>query len=88
MEKPLTHTMIECLQALGTAGEFVRYQSGYWAPRSVARHRHNGLPQWSFGSSTIYAVEARGYAAFTEWQDGRNGRFPIAVRPCPSAQKA
>lgn len=88
MGKPLTHTMIECLQELEEAGEFVRYQGGYWAPRSVARQSHNGLPVWSFGSSTVNAVEARGYVAFTEWREGRNGRFPIAVRPCPIAQKA
>lgn len=78
--KPLTATMVACIDDMREAGgEFVRYQGGYWAARNGPR-ACDGIPRPNYGSSTVQAIIDRGEATYTEWRDGRNGRFPIAIK--------
>lgn len=76
VRRPLPHLtapMQRALAAMRQHGALHRYPGGFWA-----------RPDWdwrgeSFGTSTIEAVVTRGHAAYTEWKDGRHGRFPITV---------
>lgn len=78
--KALTATMVACLDdARAAGGELVRYRGGFWAARNAPRC-HDGLPRPYWGTSTVEAIVARGEAAYTEWRDGRSGRFPVAMR--------
>lgn len=73
-----TATMIEAVRRARIHGdELVRHQGGYWAPRGT--HPLTS-PYRSFGDGTINGLVDRGFAEFIEWQEGRNGRFPIAMR--------
>jgi len=69
--------MVECIDmARDAGGEIVRFQGGYWAPRGD--HPRNRAP--SHGDRTVTAIVSRGWAEFTEYRDGRRGRFPIAMK--------
>jgi hypothetical protein len=35
---------------------------------------------YSFGTSTVEALVSRGIAEYSEWKDGRSGRFPIKAK--------
>lgn len=59
-------------------GSLERFPGGYWC--------EPGRSQWdayrvtsTFSTKTIEALVARGVAEYTQWKDGRNGRFPIKV---------
>lgn len=60
-------------------GVLARFPGGFW--------RESTWSQWStaqayhhhFGTPTIEALVKRGAAEYTEWQEGRNGRFPVKV---------
>jgi hypothetical protein len=85
--KPLSATMVFCVDDTHEAGgELVRYQGGYWAARN-ARRGHNGIPFPYHGSSTVQALVDRNVAEYSEYRDGRNGRFPIAMRLLPEEAK-
>ena len=53
-------------------GVLVRYPGGYWADTNW--HMWHG-PCW--GTPTIEGIVKRGFAKYTVWKDGRNGKFPI-----------
>lgn len=60
-------------QAIGTmkihGGSIDRHPGGFW--------RCEPLGGYSFGTSTIEGLVKRGIAEYTQWQEGRSGRFPI-----------
>lgn len=86
MTKPLSATMVACLDdALEAGGELVRYQGGYWAARNAPR-AHDGIPRPYHGTKTVQALVDRRAAEYSEWRDGRNGQFPIAMRVLPTKQ--
>lgn len=55
-------------------GSLRRYQGGYWA---IEHWRWHEWP-W-FGTSTVEALVSRGVMSYSEWVEGRNGRFPVAA---------
>lgn len=67
------HKAIACAREHG--GELVRYLGGRWTWRDDP-----SSPWSSFGTPTINALVARGVAEFSEWKEGRSGRFPITMR--------
>jgi hypothetical protein len=80
--KPLSATMAEALgETVRLGGELIRLQGGYWTYPNCPRS--NGFPDWYAGASTIQALVDRGEMEFTEWRDGRHGRFPIRVKATP-----
>jgi hypothetical protein len=62
------------LYAMSNGGKLRRYRGGFWAFESW----HEGQYPW-FDGSTVEALVSRGLMAHTEWREGRNGNFPIAV---------
>jgi hypothetical protein len=60
--------------ALVNGGKLCRYRGGFWAMENW----RNGQHPW-FGTSTVKALVSRGLMSYTEWQEGRHGRFPIAA---------
>jgi hypothetical protein len=62
------------LYAMVNGGKLCRYRGGFWAMENWREGQH----PW-FGTSTVKALVSRGLMSYTEWQEGRNGRFPIAV---------
>jgi hypothetical protein len=62
------------LYAMVNGGKLCRYRGGFWAMENWREGQH----PW-FGTSTVKALVSRGLMSYTEWQEGRNGRFPIAA---------
>lgn len=77
MTTKLSATMEECLRYIGDegGGAIERYQGGCWASPG-GPHPYN-KPRTSWEPSTIKALVTRGRLEFTEWKEGRGGRFPI-----------
>lgn len=48
----------------------IRLPGGFWKAPEHER---------TFPTVTVQGLVSRGLAEYTEWKDGRNGRFPIAV---------
>ena len=60
--------------AIKNGGSLRRYQGGYWAMEHWRSH------EWPwFGTSTVEALVSRGVMSYSEWMEGRNGRFPVAA---------
>lgn len=84
MNKPLTATMVACIDdTLEAGGELVRFQGGFWATPgahpTVDRRIYYGTP-------TANAIVARGYAEYTEHRErATGGSFPIRMRLIPEA---
>lgn len=80
-QKPLSATMAVTLAEITLrGGKIVRHQGGYWTepgatPRAVIGHPFD----WWAGTRTIEALVRRGELEYTEWKDGRGGRFPVAA---------
>lgn len=71
----LSKTMQQAmLYAMVNGGKLRRYRGGFWA---MENWRHGQFP-W-FGTSTVEALVSRGLMSYSEWRDGRKGRFPVAV---------
>jgi hypothetical protein len=49
----------------------VRFPGGFWEIMGNAP---------SFGTKTVQALVDRGIAKYTDWKDGRNGKFPVEAR--------
>ena len=60
-------------------GKLVRYVGGYWAPENSPLRSHDGHPVDYVGTSTIEALVKRGELTYSDWKEGRGGKFPIAV---------
>ena len=71
--------------ALVNSGKLRRYRGGFWAMENW----RNGQRPW-FGTSTVKALVSCGLMSYTQWHEGRNGRFPIAavVAQPPTEQTA
>lgn len=54
---------------------FWRHPGGFWGSEKF--YEHYGV--W-FGTSTIRALTERGVAEYSEWKEGRDGRFPIQAK--------
>lgn len=68
---PLSPTMLECLKSCRDwGGSIHRHPGGYWGAAAFKLHE-------TFGTSTVDGLVRRGELEYTEWQEGRNGRFPI-----------
>ena len=69
----LTSVMRQCVAGMRQYNNMIdRYPGGFWRCGSTG-----GL---TFGTSTVEALVGRGIAEYTEWRDGRKGRFPIRAR--------
>jgi hypothetical protein len=76
--KPLSATMAAALgETIERGGKLVRYVGGYWSTAGIERNA--GVPIWYVGASTVQALERRGRLRYTDWQEGRRGRFPIGA---------
>ncbi len=85
MTKEISATMAICLaMAHDHGGKLTRYVGGYWSWKGVARNQ-NGNPIEYAGTSTVEALVSRKRLTYSDWKDGRNGRFPIAVEIVPDA---
>jgi hypothetical protein len=54
--------------------KLMRYPGGFWC--------QEGLSSWSrpwFGTSTVEALVTRGVGEYTQWVDGKHGRFPVEM---------
>jgi hypothetical protein len=79
-KKPLSATMEQAITvALRHRGKLERLPGGYWTYPGCGRSRGAGAPDWYVGATTIDACVDRGRMKFTEWKEGRDTRFPIAV---------
>lgn len=81
----LSPVMEEAMRYARNAGKLVRLPGGFWTVESSPRHAHNGHPEWSVGTPTVKALVARGELAYSRWQDGRHGPFPIEAAPVRGA---
>jgi hypothetical protein len=75
--KPLTKTMQQLIEHMRhEGGGFIyRHPGGFWskAPGYFMRAQ-------TFGTSSVEALVSRGIAEYVEWQEGRNGRFPVKAK--------
>lgn len=72
---PLSPTMQSALNyAAAHGGALVRLPGGFWCEPSATQWSH-GIA--SFGTKTVEGLVTRGSMTYTEWRDGRNGRFPV-----------
>lgn len=63
-------------------GIIARFPGGFWcAPGEFSRSQ-------SFGTSSVEALVKRSVALYTNWQEGRGGRFPIEAQLTPEWRKA
>ncbi len=74
--KTLTRTMKRAIRSASTngskpRGKLIRYPGGFWYPDGPGQH--------SYSTATVQALVRRGLAEYTQWKDGRNGRFPIEM---------
>lgn len=69
----LSKTMRDLIKAMiGNGGIVTRAPGGFWHCGG-----YGTVPTW--GTSTVHALVRRGVALYSEWTDGRNGRFPVAA---------
>lgn len=64
-------------------GRLTRRQGGYWCIPGAPLSQWGTLPSWWASTPTIEALVRRGYMRYTDWQEGRKGKFPIAAEICP-----
>jgi hypothetical protein len=84
--KKLSPTMRHAITfAQQHGGKLVRHPGGFWSCAEWVRYASGGSHE-SFSTGTADAIVTRGAGHYSEWKDGRNGRFPIAVTlgPAPS----
>lgn len=84
-KKPLTATMAIALgEAIEHGGKLVRHQGGYWTVSGAVHLGIIGRPfEWWANTSTVDALVDRGRMKFTEYKEGRGGRFPILAEVAP-----
>jgi hypothetical protein len=68
----LSPTMQRCVEYIRQHGAIHRHPGGFWA--HAEWQQHSG--PWH-DTGTIQALVRRGVAEYSEWQQGRSGRFPI-----------
>lgn len=57
------------------AGMVIRHPGGFWGRSGLS-----GYVGKTYGTSSVHALVTRGVAEYSEWQDGRRGRFPVAAK--------
>lgn len=69
----LSLTMQDALDyAIEHGGKLKRFPGGFWC--------RGDLEAWSrpwFGTTTVDALVTRGRMAYTDWVEGKHGRFPV-----------
>ena len=78
MSKPLSATMVACIDFAREHGGLIRMQGGYWTKRGAGWSGASPDAEW-FGTNTVQACVSRGELTYSEYRDGRSGRFPIAA---------
>ncbi|WP_260581224.1 hypothetical protein [Sphingopyxis sp. PET50] len=79
MARPLSATMVACIDFAAEHGGLVRMQGGYWTKRGAGWRGDAPDAEW-FGTTTVHACVTRGELQYSEYHRGvRNGRFPIAA---------
>jgi hypothetical protein len=68
----LSTTMQQCVDYIRANGAIHRHQGGFWANAGWILHAGP-----YFDTSTLNALVMRGVIEYSEWRDGRSGRFPI-----------
>lgn len=60
-------------------GALCRYPGGYWQKPGI-------FDRWAshYSTPTVEALVKRGVAEYTEWRDGKNGRFPVRCELVPN----
>lgn len=71
----LSPTMRAALDFAKKYGGMIREPGGYW----MAPVDETAPSTVTFNTPTVQALVSRGLAEYTEWKDGRNGRFPIRM---------
>ncbi len=51
-------------------GKFYRFPGGYWYFDKQCNSQY-------VGTTTVEALVVRGIATYTQWQEGKRGKFPI-----------
>ncbi len=74
MSAALTH-------ARSHGGSLVRQPGGFWVGENHATTFVTASSQQTpyFGTKTVQALVSRKAAHYTEWKDGRGGRFPVRM---------
>ncbi len=73
MKSALSPSMAGALtHALNHGAKLIRFPGGFWAAENWKLH--SGV-YW--GTSTVEALVTRGRMAYTKWQDGKHGKFPV-----------
>ena len=73
MKKELSATMLEVVEYMKKHDDVIlRHPGGFWGEGALK------FPTW--GASSVHALVLRGVADYSEWAEGRNGRFPIAAK--------
>lgn len=75
----LTPTMRRCIRSASanggkSHGTLTRYPGGYWRAKAT----DSRWAPW-FNTSTVEGLVRRGLAEYTQWREGRNGRFPVEM---------
>ncbi len=74
MKKALTATMQAAAEfARQHGGKLNRHPGGYWAGPGLE------LGGQTFGTNTVHGLVMRGAAEYTDWKEGRSGRFPVEI---------
>lgn len=68
--RKLSHMMLQLAAEMRKHGFVTRHPGGFWCCGSYSI-------AGSYGTSTVEALVLRGVAEYSEWQEGRNGLFPI-----------
>jgi hypothetical protein len=69
--KELTEPMMKAVKAMQkNDGKIIREPGGIWVTDGSFWHK----------TVTVEALVSRGVAEYTEWKEGRNGKFPIEAR--------
>lgn len=79
----LSESMLKAIKCMAEHKAICRYPGGCWqAPR--------GYEKWmrSLGTRTVEALVRRGLAEYTEWKEGRSGRFPVRCELRPDIHRA
>lgn len=75
-DQKLSRTMQDAISyAQKFDNKIVRYPGGFWARENWQGER----AEHYFGTTTIQALVDRKLARYTNWQDGRSGRFPTEI---------
>lgn len=64
-------TAVEKARKFG--GKLHRHPGGFWQGPKFEQW------EWNAGTRTVQALVDRGVAEYTEWKEGRSGRFPIEM---------